>query len=142
MFNPFLSEIMPFISNLSEHAVCWREIGGKIRWAKETDGETMSAYHLNEISVRMFRQMVLHDLYLEKEMGMCCIICQKNELFRLENKPVVPVVSGWKTNETVIFSGTCNCGQTVQKFPGIPVKARKKEYLERYYLFSENIPRE
>ena len=39
-----------------------------------------------------------------------------------------------------IFSGTCSCGQMVQKFPRIPVKARKREYLEWYYLFSENIP--
>ena len=28
----------------------------------------------------------------------------------------------------------------VQKFPGIPVKAGKRKYLERYYLFSENFP--
>ena len=28
----------------------------------------------------------------------------------------------------------------VQKFSGIPVKAGKKKYLERYYLFSENFP--
>ena len=34
---------------------------------------------------------------------------------------------------------TGKCEQMVQKFPGIPVKARKREYLERYYLFSENI---
>ena len=39
-----------------------------------------------------------------------------------------------------IFSGTCSCGQMVQKLPRIPVKARKREYLQRYYLFSENIP--
>ena len=29
--------------------------------------------------------------------------------------------------------------QMVQKFPEIPVKARKREYLKRYYLFSENV---
>ena len=71
-----------------------------------------------KFSVRIFRQLVLHVLYLEKE-------------------NVVPVEKQMKRS---IFSGTCNCGQMVQKFPGIPVKAREREYLERYYLFSENIP--
>ena len=37
--------------------------------------------------------------------------------------------------------GTGKFRQTVQKFPGmIPVKVRKRKYLERYYLFTENIP--
>ena len=76
-----------------------------------------------KFSVRIFRQLVLHVLYLEKENG--------NVLYHL------PVEKQMKRS---IFSGTCNCGQMVQKFPGIPVKARKREYLERYYLFSENIP--
>ena len=32
--------------------------------------------------------------------------------------------------------GTGKCGrQMLQKFPGIPVKARRREYLKRYYLF-------
>ena len=35
--------------------------------------------------------------------------------------------------------GTGKCVQMVKKIPGIPIKARKTEYLERYYLFSENI---
>ena len=52
-------------------------------------------------------------------------------------KRVVPVEKQMKQS---IFSGTSNCGQMVKKFPGIPVKARKREYLERYYPFSENIP--
>ena len=82
-----------------------------------------------KFSVRMFRQMVLHGLYLEKENG--------NVLYHLPEKRVVPVEKQMKRS---LFSGTCNCGQMVQKFPGIPVKARKREYLERYYLFSENIP--
>ena len=72
--------------------------------------------------VRMFRQMVLHVLYLEKENG--------NVLYHLPEKRVVPVERQMKRS---IFSGTCN-------FPGIPVKVRKREYLERYNLFSENIP--
>ena len=82
-----------------------------------------------KVSVKMFRQMVLHVLYLEKENG--------NVPYHLPEKLVVPVAKQMKRS---IFSGTCNCGQMVQKFPGIPVKARKREYLERYYLFSENIP--
>ena len=81
-----------------------------------------------KFSVRMFRQMVLHILFLEKENG--------NVLYDLPEKRVVRVEKQMKRS---IFSGTCNCGQMVQK---IPVKARKGEYryLERYYLFSENIP--
>ena len=57
-------------------------------------------------------------------------------LYHLLKKRVVPVEKQMKRST---FSGTCNCGQMVQKFPGIPVKARKREYmyLERYYLFSE-----
>ena len=82
-----------------------------------------------KFSVRMFRQMVLHVLHLEEENG--------NVLHHLPEKRVVPVK---KQMEQSIFSGTSNCGQMVQKFSGIPVKARKREYLERYYLFSENIP--
>ena len=35
---------------------------------------------------------------------------------------------------------TGKCRQTLKKLPGISVKARKREYLERYCLFSENIP--
>ena len=77
----------------------------------------------------MFRQMVLHVLYLNKENG--------NVPYHLPEKRVVPVE---KQMKRYIFSGTCNCGQMVQTFPGIPVKARKRDYLERYYLFSENIP--
>ena len=72
--------------------------------------------------VRMFRQMVLHVLYLEKENG--------NVLYHLPEKRVVPVERQMKRS---IFFGTCN-------FQGIPVKVRKREYLERYKLFSENIP--
>ena len=83
-----------------------------------------------KFSVRMFRQMVLHILFLEKENG--------NVLYHLPEKRVVPVEKQMKRS---IYSGTCNCGQMVLKCPGIPVKARKGEYLERYnYLFSENIP--
>ena len=82
-----------------------------------------------KFSLRMFRQMVLHVLYLEKENG--------NVPYHLPEKRVVPVEKQMKRS---IFSGTCKFGQMVQKFPGIPVKARKREYLERYYLFSENIP--
>ena len=41
-----------------------------------------------------------------------------------------------------IFSGSCNCGQVVQKFPGIPVKARKRKCLERYYLFPKTFHRD
>ena len=73
--------------------------------------------------------MVLHVLYFEKENG--------NVPYHLPEKRVVPVEKQIKRS---IFSGTCNCGQMVQKFPGIPVKARKREYLERYYLFFENNP--
>ena len=73
--------------------------------------------------------MVLHVLYLEKGIG--------NVLYHLSEKRVVPVEKQMKRS---IFCGTCNCGQMVQKFLGISVKARKREYFERYYLFSENIP--
>ena len=74
----------------------------------------------------MFRQMVLHVLYLEKENG--------NVLYHLPEKRVVQVEKQMKRS---MFSGTCNSGQMVPKFPGISVKARKREVLERYYLFSE-----
>ena len=73
--------------------------------------------------------MVLHVLYLEKENG--------NVLYHLPEKRVVPVEKQVKRS---IFCRTRKCGQMVQKFAGIPVKARKREYLERYYLFSEYIP--
>ena len=76
-----------------------------------------------KFSVGMFPQMVLHVLYLEKENG--------NVPYHLLEKRV-PVEKQMKRS---IFSGTCNCGQMVQKFSGIPVKARKSEYFERYYLF-------
>ena len=82
-----------------------------------------------KFSVRMFPQMVLHVLYLENENG--------NVPYRLPEKRVVPVEKQMKRS---IFSGACNCGQMVQKFPGIPVKTRKREYLARYYLFFENNP--
>ena len=64
--------------------------------------------------MRMFQQIVLHVLYLEKENG--------NALYHLPEKRVIPVEKQMKRS---IFSGTCNCGQMVQKFPDIPVKARK-----------------
>ena len=73
-----------------------------------------------KFSVRMFPQMVLHALYLEKENG--------NVPYHLPEKRVVLVE---KQTRRSIFSGNCNCGQMVQKFPGIPVKASKREYLER-----------
>ena len=78
--------------------------------------------------MRMFRQMVLHVLYLKKDSG--------SVLYHLPEKRIVPVEKQMKRS---IFSGTCNCGQMVPKFPGIPIKARKREYLEKCYLFSENI---
>ena len=65
--------------------------------------------------MRLFRQMVLYVLYLEKESG--------NVLYHLPEKRVVPVEKQMKPS---IFSGTWNCGQMVQKCPGIPVKARKR----------------
>ena len=99
-------------------------------WQKSCTKPSLRALTIwMKFSVRMFRQMVLHGLYLEKENG--------NVLYHLPEKRVVPVEKQMKRS---LFSGTCNCGQMVQKFPGIPVKARKREYLERYYLFSENIP--
>ena len=52
-------------------------------------------------------------------------------LYHLSEKRVVPVEKQMKRS---IFSGTCNCGEMVQKFPGIPVKARKREYLARRVL--------
>ena len=36
-------------------------------------------------------------------------------------------------------SGTCKCGQTVQQFPGIPVKARKRKFLQRSYLLGQKL---
>ena len=56
-----------------------------------------------KFSVRIFRQMVLHVLYLEKENG--------NVLYHLPEKRVVPVEKQMKRS---IFPGTCNCGQMVQ----------------------------
>ena len=56
--------------------------------------------------------------------------------YHLPEKRVVPAE---KQMKRYIFFGTCNCGQIGHVFPGIPVKARKRDYLERY-LFSENIP--
>ena len=49
--------------------------------------------------------MVRHVLYLEKGNG--------NVLYHLSEKRVVPVEKQMKRS---IFSGTCNCGQMVQKF--------------------------
>ena len=89
----------------------------------------LSVYHLNEIFAENVWTDVLHVLYLEKENG--------NVLYHLPEKRLVPVEKHMKRS---IFSGTCKFGHMVQKFLGIPVKARKREYLERYYLFSENIP--
>ena len=68
-----------------------------------------------KFSVRMFRQMVLHVLYLEKGNG--------NVLYHLSEKRVVPVEKQMKRS---IFSGTCNCGQTVQ--PEFPAYARCKTH--------------
>ena len=89
----------------------------------------MSAYHLNEI----FGENVSTDgtarSVLRKRKWECAVSFLR--------KRVVPIEKQMKQS---IFSGTCNCGQMVQKFPGIPVKARKREYLERYYLFSEKVP--
>ena len=79
--------------------------------------------------VRMFWWMVSHILYLEKGNG--------DVLYHLPEKWFVPDENQIKWS---IFSGTCDCGQMIQKFPGILVKARRREYLERYYPFSENIP--
>ena len=68
-----------------------------------------------KFSVTLFRQMVLHVKYLEKENG--------NVLYHLPEKWVVQVE---KQMKRPIFSGTCNyCGHMVRKFPGIPVKVRK-----------------
>ena len=71
-----------------------------------------------KFSVRMLRPMVLHVLYFEKGNG--------NVLYHFSEKRVVPVQKQMKRS---IFSSTCNCGQMVRKFPGIPVKARKRDYL-------------
>ena len=79
----------------------------------------------------MFRQMVLHVLYLEEENG--------NVLYHLPEKRVVLVEKQMKRS---IFSGTFNCEQMVQKFPGISVKARKREYLVRYYFFPKTFHRD
>ena len=49
--------------------------------------------------------MVLHVLYLEKENG--------NVPYHLPEKRVVPVEKQMKRS---IFSGTCNCGQIVDKW--------------------------
>ena len=66
-------------------------------------------------SVKMFRQMVLHVLHLERENG--------NVLYHLPEKRVVPIEKQMKRS---IFSGTCNCGQMVQKFSGHSVQSEKK----------------
>ena len=82
--------------------------------------ETSSAHHLNEIFGENVSTNGTACSYLKKENG--------NVLYHLPEKRV-PVEKQMKRS---IFSGTCNCGQMVQKFPGIQVKARKREYLERY----------
>lgn len=69
--------------------------------------------------------LMTHILYLAKGNG--------DVLYHLPEKQFVPDENHVKWS---IFSSTCNCGQMVQKFPGILVKARKREYLQRYYLFS------
>ena len=73
--------------------------------------------------------MVLHVLYLEKENG--------NVLYHLQEKRVVPVVKQMKRS---IFSGTWNCGQMVQKFPGIRSKREKGNTSKGITFFSQNIP--
>jgi len=76
--------------------------------------------------VRMYWWMVPHILYLAKGNG--------DVLYHLPEKQFVPDENHVKWS---FFSSTCNCGQMVQKFPGNLVKARKREYLQRYYLFSQ-----
>ena len=86
---------------------------------------TLSAYHLNEIfGENVSTNGTASSVLLEKENG--------DVLYHLPEKWVVPVE---KQMTRSIFSGTCNFGQMVQKFPGIPVKARKREFLERYLPF-------
>ena len=84
-----------------------------------------------KFSVRMFRQMVLHVLYLERENG--------NVLYHLPEKRVVPIE---KQIKRYIFSGTCNCGQMVQKFPSIPVKARKRNTSKGITFFPKTFHRD
>ena len=83
-----------------------------------------------KFSVRMFRQMALHVLYLERENG--------NVPYHLPEKRVVPIE---KQMKQYIFSGTCNCGQMVQKFPGIPVKARKRNTSKGITFFPKTFHR-
>ena len=61
-----------------------------------------------KFSVRIFRQLVLHVLYLEKENG--------NVLYHLPEKRVVPVEKQMKRS---IFSGTCNCARKGNTSKGI-----------------------
>ena len=84
-----------------------------------------------KFSVRMFRQMVLHVLYLERENG--------NVPYHLPEKRVVPIE---KQMKRYIFSGTCNCGQMVQKFPGILVKARKRNTSKGITFFPKTFHRD
>ena len=67
-----------------------------------------------KFSVRIFRQLVLHVLYLEKENG--------NVLYHLPEKRVVPVEKQMKRS---IFSGTCNCGQVYRNFRAFRSKREK-----------------
>lgn len=75
-------------------------------------------------SVRVFRQMVLRVLFLEKGKG--------NVVYHLPEKRVVPVEKQMKRS---IFFGTGNCGQMERKFPGIPVKSEKKGILRKVSFF-------
>ena len=84
-----------------------------------------------KFSVRMFRQMVLHVLYLERENG--------NVLYHLPEKRVFPIE---KQIKRYIFSGTCNCRQMVQKFPGILVKARKRNTSKGITFFPKTFHRD
>ena len=84
-----------------------------------------------KFSVRMFRQMVLRVLYLERENG--------NAPYHLPEKRVVSIE---KQMKRYIFSGTCNCGQMVQKFPGIPVKAGKRNTSKGITFFPKTFHRD
>ena len=84
-----------------------------------------------KFSVRMFRQIVLRVLYLERENG--------NAPYHLPEKRVVSIE---KQMKRYIFSGTCNCGQMVQKFPGIPVKARKRNTSKGITFFPKTFHRD
>ena len=100
--------------------------------SKEMDRiEPKSAYHLNEV----FGENVWIDgtarSVLRKRKRECAVSFVRKTGCTLD-----------KQMKRSIFSGTCNCGQMVQKFPGILVKARKRDTSKGITFFRKTFHRD